>query len=119
LVLLDFEMESPRDFELTRRLRSGEKKNVHTPIYVLFNPSGLVDRESCRSAGLDGFLAKPIETDAVLNVVAAIAIRGKPAETRAQKGVQVTQGKGRASLRLAVRGMKAIPASFGHAIGPS
>ncbi len=79
LVLLDLEMAAPSDgVEVTRAIRAGETLDSRTPIYALICSAATADREACRSAGIDGFLSKPVEIDAVLNIVAAIASRPLP-----------------------------------------
>ena len=79
LVLLDLEMGPPDGLEVARSLRPAEGNSFHTPIYALVHSAATADRDECRAAGIQGFLAKPVEIDAVLNIVAAIALRPLPA----------------------------------------
>ena len=75
LVLMDVEMPHVDGFEATRGIRAAERAGARTPVYALTALISPADRERCRAAGMDGFLAKPIDIDAVLNIVAAIASR--------------------------------------------
>jgi signal transduction histidine kinase/ActR/RegA family two-component response regulator len=78
LVLMDVEMPHMDGFEATRGIRAAERAGSRTPIYALTALVSPADRDRCRAAGMDGFLAKPIDIDSVLNIVAAIASRPAP-----------------------------------------
>jgi CheY-like chemotaxis protein len=78
LVLMDIEMPHMDGVEAARGIRSRERAGSRIPIYALTALVSPADRERCRAAGMDGFLSKPIDIDAVLNIVAAIASRPAP-----------------------------------------
>jgi signal transduction histidine kinase/CheY-like chemotaxis protein len=78
LVLMDIEMPHMDGFDAARRIRSEERPGSHVPIYALTALVSPADRERCRAAGMDGFLSKPIDIDAVLNIVAALSCRPAP-----------------------------------------
>jgi len=82
LVLMDLEIDSGGGLTVAQRLRALERSDAHTPIYALLNPAMAIDRDSCRAAGVHGFLSKPVEMDAVMNIVAAIALQAKPERKR-------------------------------------
>jgi signal transduction histidine kinase/ActR/RegA family two-component response regulator len=75
LVLMDIEMPHVDGCEASRSIRATERAGSRTPIYALTALVSSADRDRCRAAGMDGFLSKPIEIDAVLNIVAALASR--------------------------------------------
>ncbi len=62
LVLMDCEMPDLDGFEVTRRIRNWERNRNqrHQPICALSAHALESFREKCTTAGMDGFLAKPI-----------------------------------------------------------
>jgi CheY-like chemotaxis protein len=75
LVLMDLDLAHSDSLKVTRAIRAAESDGSRTPVYALTSFAAPVDRDRCRAAGMDGFIAKPIEIDAVLNIIAAIASR--------------------------------------------
>ncbi|HEY7303934.1 MAG TPA: response regulator [Bryobacteraceae bacterium] len=75
LVLMDVEMPEADGFQATQRIRDGKSLNSHVPIYALTAHALSGDREKCLASGMDGYIAKPIEIDAVLKIVGEIASR--------------------------------------------
>jgi PAS domain S-box-containing protein len=72
LVLMDLQMPEMDGFEATDELRKREKlSSLHTPVIALTAHAMKGDRERCLTAGMDGYLSKPIrakELDDVLEV---------------------------------------------------
>jgi two-component system, sensor histidine kinase and response regulator len=70
LVLMDIQMPVIDGLEATRMIRERETETgTHQPIVALTAHAVKGDQERCESAGMDGYLAKPIrpeELDAVL-----------------------------------------------------
>jgi CheY-like chemotaxis protein len=75
LVLMDVEMPEADGFEATQRIRGGKSLNSHVPIYALTAHALSGDREKCLASGMDGYIAKPIEIDAVLKIAGEIGSR--------------------------------------------
>ena len=73
LVLMDIEMPQMDGLEATRLIRSREQQDHHVPIYALTAHAMSGDRKKCLEAGMDGYISKPIEVDAVLKLVSEIA----------------------------------------------
>jgi signal transduction histidine kinase/FixJ family two-component response regulator len=67
LVLMDCEMPVMDGFEATRRIRSDQRS---IPIVALTAGAMRDDRDRCLSAGMDGYLAKPVELGPLQDVLA-------------------------------------------------
>ena len=64
LVLMDVQMPDMDGFEATAVLREQEKiSGVHQSVVALTANAMKGDREQCLSAGMDGYLSKPIRSD--------------------------------------------------------
>jgi two-component system, sensor histidine kinase and response regulator len=63
LVLMDCDMPEMDGFEATRQIRAMEAKGRHTPIIALTAGGVAGDREKCMEAGMDDYVAKPIEKE--------------------------------------------------------
>ncbi|TPV93463.1 MAG: response regulator [Myxococcales bacterium FL481] len=65
LVLMDCHMPHMDGFEATEAIREAEGTQRHTPILALTASVLAEDRERAAQVGMDGFLAKPIDVDAI------------------------------------------------------
>ncbi|UZE96667.1 response regulator [Alkalimarinus alittae] len=63
LILMDCLMPIMDGFEATRKIRLQETGNRHTPIIALTANVMASDQQSCKEAGMDDFVGKPIEQD--------------------------------------------------------
>jgi len=76
LVLMDVQMPEMDGFEAARAIREAERASgAHVPIVALTAHALKGDRERCLEAGMDGYLAKPIDLD---QLVAAVEGLGAP-----------------------------------------
>jgi len=80
LILMDIEMPQMDGVEATRVIRASGQDGARVPIYALTAHAMAADRERCFAAGMDGYITKPIEVDAVLKLVAEIAVSSPSAE---------------------------------------
>jgi signal transduction histidine kinase/CheY-like chemotaxis protein len=63
LILMDVQMPEMDGFEATRRIREQEKQaGKHVPILAMTAHSTRGYRDKCLGAGMDGYLAKPVQS---------------------------------------------------------
>jgi len=89
IVLMDVHMPEMDGLEATRRIREAEKtgrRKTRTPIVALTASTLEGDRQVCLDAGMDDFLAKPLDPVAL----SAVFERFTPAPTRAEAAIAGT-----------------------------
>ena len=69
LILMDCQMPNLDGYEATRRIRAGNVFN-NIPIIALTANTMNSEREKCLDAGMNEYLAKPIDTDALKSILA-------------------------------------------------
>jgi two-component system, sensor histidine kinase and response regulator len=73
VVLMDVQMPEMRGFEVTTAIRERERKTgAHLPIIAMAAPSPDGDREKCLQAGIDHYLAKPLDVDSLLQTISQL-----------------------------------------------
>jgi PAS domain S-box-containing protein len=81
LVLMDVQMPEMGGLEATRAIRQKEQsKGGHLPIVAMTAHAMQGDRERCLEAGMDGYLAKPLDPKIFLDTVERMALPGHKAE---------------------------------------
>jgi len=71
LVLMDIHMPVLDGFEATTRIREMDRsKGIHTPLVALTANAMTGDRERCLRAGMDGYMAKPVSREVLLETIA-------------------------------------------------
>jgi CheY-like chemotaxis protein len=68
LILMDVEMPDLDGWEVTRRIRADERRS-RTPVIGMSTQAAKGDWEKWQAAGIDDFLAKPVEADAMFTIV--------------------------------------------------
>jgi CheY-like chemotaxis protein/HPt (histidine-containing phosphotransfer) domain-containing protein len=71
MVLMDYRMLDMDGLETTRRMRAGEAgpSGRTIPIIALTAQAFVADRQACLAAGMNDFLTKPVQADALLAAV--------------------------------------------------
>ena len=73
IVLMDLQMPVMDGMAATRKIREMETSG-HIPIIALTANAMTGDRELCESAGMDGYLTKPIEVERLRNILAKFGL---------------------------------------------
>ncbi len=68
-ILMDVQMPEMDGFEAARRIRQWEAGRRHIPIIAMTAHALKGDRERCLDAGMDDYISKPIQPQALLNVL--------------------------------------------------
>ena len=100
LVLMDVQMPEMGGLEATQLIREKEKSTgEHLPILAMTAHAMQGDRERCIAAGMDGYLAKPIDPKSFLQTVEGISQRAAQSETTAKAtSSRDASGDGRRAL---------------------
>jgi len=70
VVLMDVEMPEMNGFEATATIRKREEKTgAQVPIVAMTAHAAAEDQARCRAAGMDGYVAKPIQREVLFRVI--------------------------------------------------
>jgi len=70
IILMDVQMPNVDGLEATRRMRSRERETgKHVPIIALTAHAMKGDRERCLEAGMDAYVAKPVQKQELLHIL--------------------------------------------------
>lgn len=74
LVLMDIQMPVMNGIDATKAIRADEGQNRHTPIVALTANASAQDSERCLAAGMDAYLAKPIDEPLLLATIDRLTV---------------------------------------------
>ncbi len=86
LILMDVQMPEMNGFEATRQIREQEE-DAHVPIVALTARASDEDREECLRAGMDDYLAKPVDIEALNEVAVRVAAGAIPRKEMGPSGL--------------------------------
>jgi signal transduction histidine kinase/DNA-binding response OmpR family regulator len=69
LILMDCQMPELDGFEVTRRIRAGERPDGRMPIIAMTAAAMPEDRDRCLAAGMDDYISKPVRMNALRSVL--------------------------------------------------
>jgi two-component system, sensor histidine kinase and response regulator len=79
LLLLDIHLPEMDGFAVAQAIREQERASGnHLPIIAFTARSGKADRERCLAAGMDDFLSKPVQAEALWEVIDRVVAAHKP-----------------------------------------
>ncbi len=73
VILMDVQMPGMNGLEATAAIREGEDEGRRTPIIAMTAHAMKGDRERCLAAGMDAYLAKPVNAQEMIRLVEGLA----------------------------------------------
>src|SRR5262249_2453354 len=81
LVLMDMQMPEMGGLEATRAIRAKEEfTNKRVPIIAMTAHAMKADREECARAGMDGYVAKPLDPQVLFDTIEDVHVTGEKVE---------------------------------------
>jgi PAS domain S-box-containing protein len=73
VILMDVQMPGMNGLEATAAIRKREEGGRRTPIIAMTAHAMKDDRDRCLAGGMDGYLSKPVSTEAMIGLVESLA----------------------------------------------
>jgi CheY-like chemotaxis protein len=84
VVLMDVQMPEMDGFEATAKLRQAEAASGgHVPVIAMTAYATDTDRQKCLEAGMDGYVSKPIDMGAMLEMLDKVCPESRPSQPAA------------------------------------
>ncbi len=80
-ILMDMQMPEMGGIEATQRIRASEQGQRHVPIIAMTANAMQGDRERCLEAGMDHYLAKPLQAEALKSLLQHLSLQKAHPET--------------------------------------
>ena len=91
LVLLDLQLPDGDGVEVARELRAREPAGRHVPIVAMTGTADATGRGQCLDAGMDEYLAKPVDLGLLCRVVERLTQGATPATEKADQAAVVDE----------------------------
>jgi CheY-like chemotaxis protein len=72
LILMDCQLPGKDGLELTNEIRAEEPSDRRTPIIAMTANAIQGDREACLAAGMDDYIAKPLDPSTLLSTIRSV-----------------------------------------------
>ena len=72
-IFMDMQMPVMDGIEATAQIRSSSRSDHSLPIFAMTANTFAADKQRCREAGMSGYIAKPINVDAIVTTLAGYA----------------------------------------------
>jgi PAS domain S-box-containing protein len=101
-VLMDIQMPEMDGLEVTSRLRARERPGSHLPVIAMTAHARAGDHLRCLGAGMDAYLAKPLNAVELLTVLAEVVAPQNSAPARREKSADKPPDAEVLNLRVAL-----------------
>lgn len=75
LIFMDIQMPNMDGFAATKAIRAIDMHYARIPVIAVSATSRIVNRQSCKTAGLDGYIEKPVNTETLAVAIRRVAKR--------------------------------------------
>lgn len=115
LMLVDIAMPLMTGWEVTQAIRAEEQPGQHTPIVIMTAQSRLFDLAQDMHSKIDGYLAKPLESQQIIAQVVKLIGTARPVEPPVPPALPPNPSTGNeASVKIKADGVDSEAATTSH-----